>query len=96
FAGPRDREDWRASPLLAASLARLPPALVITAGFDPLRDEGNEYAARLKAEGVAVTLRQYDDMVHGFVLFGGVVDAANEAVRECCAALRGAFGQAQR
>jgi acetyl esterase len=93
---PRDREDWRASPLLAKSLAGTPPALVITAGFDPLRDEGNEYAARLKAEGVPVTLRQYDDMVHGFALFGGVVDTANEAVRECSAALRGAFGQGQR
>ena len=90
-----DYEDWRASPLLSKSLQGLPPALVITTGFDPLRDEGNEYAARLQAEGVGVKLRQYDDMVHGFVLFGGVVDAANEAVRECCAALRGAFEQAK-
>ncbi len=93
---PRDYDDWRASPLLAKSLAGVPPALVLTAGFDPLRDEGNAYAGRLKAEGVPVVLRQYADMVHGFILFGGVLDVANEAVRECCAALRGAFGQASR
>jgi len=91
-----DWTDWRASPLLAPSLAGLPPAYVLTAGFDPLRDEGREYCERLKREGVEATYRQYDDMVHGFVLFGGAVDAANQAVQECCAALRGAFGRADR
>lgn len=91
-----DWTDWRASPLLAKSLAGLPPAYVLTAGFDPLRDEGREYCDRLGREGVAATYRQFDDMVHGFALFGGVVDAANRAVEECCAALRGAFGRAER
>jgi acetyl esterase len=88
---PQDWLDWRASPLLAKDLSRLPPAFVLTAGFDPLVDEGRAYAERLEHEGVAVTYRQYDDMVHGFVLFGGVVDKANAAVAECCAALRNAF-----
>jgi acetyl esterase len=83
--------DWRASPLLAKSHANLPPALVITAGYDPLLDEGRAYAERLRAAGVQVTYREFADMVHGFVLFGGVVDTANAAVAECCAALRGAF-----
>ncbi len=86
-----DWTDWRASPLLAKDLSRLPPALVLTAGFDPLVDEGRAYAERLEREGVPVQYRQYEDMVHGFVLFGGVVDAANAAVAECCAALRRAF-----
>jgi acetyl esterase len=88
---PADRTDWRASPLLAASHAGLPPAFVLTAGYDPLVDEGRAYAERLSAAGVQVAYREYSDMVHGFVLFGGVVDAANAAVAECCEHLRGRF-----
>ncbi len=88
---PKDRTDWRASPLLASSLAELPPAFVLTAGYDPLVDEGRAYAERLAAAGVETAYREYPDMVHGFVLFGGVVDAANAAVAECCQRLRGAF-----
>jgi acetyl esterase len=80
--------DWRASPLLAKSHADLPPALVITAGYDPLLDEGRGYAERLNA-----AYREYPDMIHGFVLFGGVVDTANAAVADCCAALRAAFAK---
>jgi len=64
---------------------------VLTAGYDPLVDEGRAYAQRLAAAGVDVVYKEYSDMVHGFVLFGGVVDAANAAVAECCARLRGAF-----
>ena len=87
----RDWTDWRASPLLAKSHANLPPALVVTAGYDPLLDEGRAYAERLRAAGVQVAYREFADMVHGFVLFGGVIDTANAAVAECGAALRGAF-----
>ncbi|MGQ0656414.1 MAG: alpha/beta hydrolase [Betaproteobacteria bacterium] len=83
--------DWRASPLLAASHAGLPPALVVTAGYDPLVDEGRAYADKLRAAGVKVAYREYADMVHGFLLFGGVLDTANAAVAECSAALRAAF-----
>ena len=87
----RDWSDWHASPLLAKSHADLPPALVLTAGYDPLIDEGRAYADKLRAAGVAVDYREYADMVHGFVLFGGVLDTANSAVADCCAALRRAF-----
>jgi acetyl esterase len=87
----RDLTDWRASPLLAKSLAGLPPAHLITAGYDPLVDEGREYAERMAKEGVDVSYREYSDMVHGFILFGGVLDAANAAVAECCEKLRNAF-----
>jgi acetyl esterase len=83
--------DWRASPLLAKDHAGLPPALLITAGYDPLLDEGKAYAERLRAAGVEVAYREYPDMVHGFLLFGGVLDTANAAIAECCAALRRAF-----
>jgi len=83
--------DWRASPLLAKSLAGLPPAFVITAGYDPLLDEGREYAERMAKEGVEVAYREYSDMVHGFILFGGVLDTANAAVAECSVRLRAAF-----
>jgi len=85
---PKDYLDWRASPLLAKSLAGLPPAYVITAGYDPLLDEGREYAERMAKEGVEVAYREYADMVHGFILFGGVLDTANAAVAECCERLR--------
>jgi acetyl esterase len=83
--------DWRASPLLAKSLAGLPPAYLITAGYDPLLDEGRAYAERLATEGVEVAYREYPDMVHGFILFGGVLDTANAAVAECSVRLRAAF-----
>jgi acetyl esterase len=83
--------DWRASPLLAKSLAGLPPAYVVTAGFDPLVDEGRAYAERLATEGNEIAYREYPDMVHGFILFGGVLDTANAAVAECCTRLRAAF-----
>ena len=87
----RDWSDWRASPLLAKSHANLPPAIVITAGYDPLLDEGRAYAERLRSAGVELEYREYADMVHGFVLFGGVLDTANAAVADCCSALRRAF-----
>jgi acetyl esterase len=86
-----DYLDWRASPALATSLAALPPAFVLTAGFDPLLDEGREYAERLAREGVETAYRNYPDMIHGFILMGGVLDTANAAVAECCTALRAAF-----
>lgn len=87
----KDWKDWRASPLLAKSLAGLPPAYVITAGFDPLLDEGRAYAERLAKEGVEVAYLDYPDMIHGFLLLGGVLETANQAVAECSARLRGAF-----
>jgi len=88
---PKDYLDWRASPLLAKSLAGLPPAYVITAGYDPLLDEGREYAERMAKQGVDVAYHEYPDMVHGFILFGGVLDTANSAVAECCEKLRGSW-----
>jgi acetyl esterase len=84
--------DWRASPLLAKSLAGLPPAYVMTAGFDPLLDEGRAYADRLKKEGVAAEYREYSDMVHGFITMGRVLDSANAALADCAMALRKAWG----
>ena len=87
----KDHTDWRASPLLAASHANLPPAFVLTAGYDPLVDEGRAYAERLANAGVEVAYKEYSDMVHGFVLFGGVLDTANAAVADCAERLREAF-----
>jgi acetyl esterase len=86
-----DLLDWRASPLLAKSLAGLPPAFLLTAGYDPLLDEGQAYAERLAREGVEVAYRNYADMIHGFIVMGGVLDTANAAVEDCCAALRRQF-----
>ena len=88
----KDWLDWRASPLLAKSLARLPPAYVLTAGFDPLVDEGREYAERMRQEGVQVEYRNYPDMVHGFITMGRVLDTANAALADCARALKKAWG----
>ncbi|MBL8384558.1 MAG: alpha/beta hydrolase [Burkholderiales bacterium] len=83
--------DWRASPLLAQDLSRLPPALVVTAGFDPLRDEGLEYAAALTAAGSPAVHVCFERQIHGFITMGRVLDDARTAVRLCAAELRRAF-----
>ncbi len=80
--------DWRASPLRAPSHAGLPPTLVLTAGFDPLRDEGEAYVRALEAGGVPVTHLAYDGMIHGFIAMGGVLDAAERAIRDVAGFVR--------
>jgi len=82
------RSDPRLSPLLATDLAGLPPAYVITAGFDPLRDEGKAYADKLDAAGVPVTYVNYPGMVHGFFSMRGLIPKAREAVAAAAAAVR--------
>jgi acetyl esterase len=90
---PDDLADWRASPLRASDLSRLPPAYVVTCGFDPLRDEGHAYAERLRAASVPVTYECFEGMVHGFVTMGGAIAAAHHALYRCAQGLRQAFAR---
>jgi acetyl esterase len=82
------RSDPRLSPLLAKDLSGLPPAYVVTAGFDPLRDEGKAYADKLAEAGVPVTYVNYPNMIHGFFSMRSVIRKAREAVDVAAAALR--------
>ena len=91
LAGPRDGDDWRASPLRARSLSGLPPALIVTAGFDPLRDEGAAYAMRLRDADVMVDYVCFGGMVHGFAGMGKVLSSAFRAVALIGATIRQAF-----
>jgi acetyl esterase len=86
--GPADIDNWQASPARARTLAGLPPAYVMTAGADPLRDEGDEYAERLKQAGVAVTYRHFPGQFHGFFTMGRLLPQADVATREIGAWLR--------
>jgi acetyl esterase len=85
---PPMREDPRVSVLRAADLSGLPPAYVATAGFDPLRDEGEAYAERMRAAGVSVALRRHPGLIHGFANMAAVSRAARAAMLELAGALR--------
>ena len=83
--------DPRYAPLEEKDLSSLPPSLVIVAGFDPLRDEGVDYAKALIDAGNKVTLSNYEGMIHGFYLMGGMIDKANQAIEESAQHLKEAF-----
>jgi len=85
------REDWRGSPILAADHTDLPPALVITAGYDPLRDEGRDYADKLSAAGVPTQYICFERQIHGFVPMGRILREANTAVKLCAQTMRDHF-----
>jgi acetyl esterase len=78
---------WRLSPLFAHDLSGLPPAVVLYAGFDPLRDEAAHYAKRLRDAAVQVEALYFPDMIHGFMTMGGAIPAADAAVRRVADAL---------
>jgi acetyl esterase len=84
-----EKDNPLASPLYSSDLHGLPPALIITAEYDPLRDEGELYGQKLKEAGVPVTISRYEGMIHGFI--GMPFDKTRQALAECAAALRGVF-----
>jgi acetyl esterase len=86
-----DRNHPYASPLRASSFAGLPAAMVITAEFDPLRDEGERYAERMRAAGVPAQLIRYNGMIHGFFAMSASIDQGKTAIQQSAAALRSAF-----
>ncbi|MBI5257946.1 MAG: alpha/beta hydrolase [Burkholderiales bacterium] len=88
---PVHYEDWRSSPLLHRDLSGLPSALVLTAGFDPLRDEGRQYADALSAAGTPAQYVCFERQIHGFITMGRVIDEANTAVMLCAQVLRRAL-----
>jgi acetyl esterase len=92
--GPEDIDDVRASPIRAKDLRGQPPAMVITAGFDPLRDEGRAYAERLREAGVPTVIRDDAGMFHGYFATGAAIDVAREALEHAARELRGALNKA--
>jgi acetyl esterase len=82
YMGDADISDWRASPARAKTFAGLPPAYVLTAGADPLRDEGDEYAAKLKQAGVPVAYKHFPGQFHGFFTMGKLLKQADVAVTD--------------
>jgi len=96
FAGqyvprPADALDPRASPILSRDLKGLPPAAICTAEFDPLRDQGEAYADKMRSAGVTVELKRYEGMIHPFISLAGIVDAGRDAIKDSAAALRQAL-----
>ena len=86
-----DMYDFRASPLMAENHQDLPPALVMTAGFDPLKDEGEAYARKLEAAGNIVKYHCYDGMLHGFIAMPGAIDVARTALIDAAEYLKESF-----
>jgi acetyl esterase len=86
YAGAwEDAKDPRLSPLHAADLSGLPPAVIVTAEYDPLGDEGEAYGKALEAAGVTAHVQRYDGMIHGFFDMGTISPAAQAAIDESCA-----------
>jgi len=94
YLGGADPHDPRVSPLLSETLSGLPPAVVVTAGFDPLRDEGRAYADALREAGVPVSYRCHPGLVHGFAQMTGVVGLARRALDDAAARLWAFMGEA--
>ena len=92
FSAGGDDRDPRASLLYAEDLSGLPPVLLVTAGYDPLKDEGRAYAEKLQAAGNDARLSHYPGMLHGFISMPGLLDAAGQALAEGGQALKTAFG----
>ncbi|MEY3200806.1 MAG: hypothetical protein RIR70_356, partial [Pseudomonadota bacterium] len=91
LTSPQDMLDWRASPLLAPDFSALPPALVISAEYDPLIDDVKACVARLMRSGVAVEHHEFPGMIHGFFPLGGLFDDARRAVDLAAAWLKNRF-----
>jgi acetyl esterase len=85
---PDQARNPYAAPLEAPDLRNLPPAMIVTAEFDPLRDEGEEYGHRLREAGVPAEIRRFGGMIHAFVGLAGLVHRADQALDEACAWLR--------
>jgi len=81
------RDDWRLSPLFAEDLSNLPPAVILYAGFDPLRDEAAAYVMKLTLAGVPVEPLYFSDMIHGFLTMGGAIPAAQAAITRIATAI---------
>jgi acetyl esterase len=96
LATPADALDWRASPLRAADLSRLAPAFVLTAAYDPLCDEGQDYARRLEREGNRVLAIHVSDQIHGYLTMGRVIAGSATLIALAAAALREAWRAATR
>lgn len=91
YIGTHNKDNYLISPLKAEDLSDLPSATVLTAEFDPLRDEGESYGARLQAAGVATQVKRYDGLVHGFISTVDILDPAKEAVELIASRLKQAF-----
>jgi acetyl esterase len=91
---PEQERDWRAAPMLA-DLAGLPPAHLVVGNLDPLLDDSQRLAARLKEAGVPCELKVYKGLNHGFIRYGRLVSAARRAVGDCAAALSKGLGAAR-
>ena len=86
-----ERDDWRASPILIEDLSGMPPAYILTCGYDPLRDEGKAYADRLAEAGVAVNYKCHEGMIHAFITMGKVIDETAVAIADVARHTREAF-----
>lgn len=92
FPASADPDDFRFCPIAASDLSGLPPALIVTAQYDPICDDGKAYAERLRSAGVETTYRCYAGQVHGFFVWGGVVDDCRRVIDDLVAAIKSRFG----